>query len=43
MLNSFKLSGTRAAVAAINQCYITHARKTAPYAASESNEPQGSP
>jgi hypothetical protein len=42
-VDSFKLSGTRAAVAAINQCYVTHARKTAPYAASEPDEPQGSP
>jgi len=42
-VDSFKLSGTRAAVAAINQCYVTHARKTAPYAASEPEEAQGSP
>jgi hypothetical protein len=42
-VDSFKLSGTRAAVAAINQCYVTHARKTAPYAASEPSEPEESP
>ncbi|MFO0990498.1 MAG: hypothetical protein U1E67_01020 [Hyphomicrobiales bacterium] len=39
-IDSFKLPGTRAAVAAINQCYVSHARKTAPYAASEPSEPQ---
>jgi hypothetical protein len=42
-VDSFKLAGTRAAVAAINQCYVTHARKTAPYAASEPGEPEESP
>ena len=39
-VDSFKLPGTRAAVAAINQCYVSHARKTAPYAASEPSETQ---
>jgi len=42
-VDSFKLSGTRAAVAAINQCYVTHARKTAPYAASKPDAPQEQP
>ena len=42
-LDAFKLLGTRAAVAAINQCYVFHTRKAAPYAASEPIETNPSP
>ena len=42
-IDSFKLRGTRDAVAAINQCYVTYTRRAAPYAPSESTEALQSP
>src|SRR5262245_27220363 len=42
-VDSFKLAGTRGAVEAINQCYVFHMRRTAPYAGSGGIEQRSSP